>query len=422
METISQHITFPIKGIESPDEERFFSHFANVMPHILTLPSDQSDEPVLSVIIPMSLEDTMVLKAVLCMGASHLIHHLSLDDTETGRLVNEKQRLLQEAEHEQSSRLVVLHSLDKGTEKKIAEYEALLTSYLLLYLYELSEGNDDGSWQRRLDCARDVVFGALEEHRDVTGRQRDLDNVERDEQGPSQEELESLGVDQFLMQFFIYHDIMGSVTVQRSKNSLIRSNSEGTPSPSNHDNREHMLGVQNGLLDFIARTAALRSDAENVLSGPVISQAVCIWQDIDNWQLPGRDSEFQSDLCHIYEASIAASFIWLFSILYPDSLTDDKVQTMVRRGLSSLSSIQMPGLQSFALYPAFVIGVACIQQQDRDVLDEQLDRIERLRRFRNVQLCRSVIRNSWTAHDAGEKQSWDWIRLMEAQGVSVPVT
>ena len=421
METISQHLSFPIKGIECPDEERFFSHFVKVMPHTLTLPSDQSDEPVWSVIVPMSLEDTMVLKAVLCLGASHLINNLSSKNTETERLVNEKQRLLEEAEHEQSSRLAVLHSLEKGTAKEVAEYEALLTSYLLLYLYELSDGNGDGSWQQRLDCARGIVLGALEEHRGVI-RESGSDNSERHGQGPLREELESLGVDQFLMQFFIYHDVLGSVTVQRPKDSLISSRQGGVSSPSWQDNREHMLGVHSGLLDFITRIAALRSDAQTVLSGPVISQAVCIWQDIDNWKLPDRDSELQSDLCDIYEAYIAASFIWLFSILYPDSIADDKVQTMVHRGLNSLLSVQTPGLQSFALYPVFVIGMACIQQQEKDVLNEQLDRIERVRGFRNVQLCRTVIRNTWIAHDAGEKQSWNWIRLIEAQGVSVPVT
>lgn len=421
MDTIIQHISFPIKGIDSPDEERFFRHFVDVMPHILSLPSNQNDEPVLSVIIPMSLEDPMIMKAVLCVGASHLINHLSLEDTETGRLVFEKQRLLQEAEHEQPSRIAVLHSLEEGTAEKVAEYEALLTSYLLLYLYELSEGNGDGTWQYRLDCARGIVLGALEEHRSVI-QASGSDNAERDGQGPSREELESLGVNEFLMQFFIYHDILGSVTVQRPKDSLISSRPGGVSSPSRQDNREHMLGVHNGLLDFITRIAALRSDTENVLSGQVISQAVCIWQDIDNWKLPDRDSELQSDLYDIYEAYIAASFIWLFSILYPDSLSDDKVQTMVHRGLTSLSSIQMPGLQSFALYPVFVIGMGCMQRRDRDVLDEQLDRIERVRRFRNVQLCRNIIRNTWIAHDAGEKQSWDWIRLMEAQGASVPVT
>lgn len=414
---IMETINFPIKGIESLDEERFFSHFVNVMPHILTLPADQSDDPVLSVIVPMSLENTMILKAVLCMGVSHLINHLSPEDNEIERLVNEKQRLLQEAEHEQSTRFVALHTLEKGTAEKIAEYEALLTSYLLLYLYELSEGNGDKSWQQRLDSARGLVFNALEEH-----RQSQSENADGDGQGPSREELESLGVNQFIMQFFIYHDILGSVTVQRSKDSLVSSRPGDSSPSSRQDSREHMLGVHDGLLDFIARIAALRSDAATMLSGPVISQAVCIWQDIDNWKLPDRDSEFQSDLCDIYEAYIAACFIWLFSILYPDSLADDKVQTMVRRGLDSLSSIQMPGLQSFTLYPVFVIGTACIQQQDREVLDEQLDRIERLRRFRNVQLCSSVIKNTWAAYDAGEKQSWDWIRLMETQGVSVPVT
>ncbi|EYE96259.1 uncharacterized protein EURHEDRAFT_411414, partial [Aspergillus ruber CBS 135680] len=94
---------------------------------------------------------------------------------------------------------------------------------------------------------------------------------------------------------------------------------------------------------------------------------------------------------------------------------------MVRKGLESLDAIDDPWLMSFGLFPAFLIAVACVQVPDRELLGEQLDRIEMARRFRNVQVCRNVIRNSWACYDAGERKSWDWIRLMKAQGLSMSV-
>lgn len=87
---------------------------------------------------------------------------LSGSDTEASMFADEKQTLLQETEYVLSSRIATLQALDSGTEEKRAGYEALLASYLLLYLYELSEGGD-GSWQQRLDGASDIIFNVWEE-------------------------------------------------------------------------------------------------------------------------------------------------------------------------------------------------------------------------------------------------------------------
>lgn len=415
IENISRHLSFPVKDVlESPFEEQFFCHFVNAMPHILTVPldsDDQDDDPIMSVIVPMSLKDPMILKALLCVGASHLINCMPLGpDTDVRTLMaNEKHKLLQEAGKRLALRVAKLHDTQAIGTVQRADYEALLAGYLLLYLYDLSEGTGDGSWQLRLNDARGIIFEALGEHQCDNGNQ-----------GPFREELEDLGFDQFLMEFFIYHDILGSVTAQRPRKSLISGSGDAL---MKEDSQEYMLGMDNGLIDFIGRIAILRVDAAPALSAPGIAQAVCIWQDIDKWRPfdANRDSDLSSSYCDIYEAYIAAYFIWLFSILHPSSLADDKVQTMVRRGLGSLLSIQIPGLLSFALYPVFVLGIACIGQEDRKVIEDQLERIEKFRRFRNVQVCRSIIRDAWAAYDAGKMQSWNWIHLMKAQGVSVSV-
>lgn len=345
----------------------------------------------------------MVLKALLCVGASHLLNNTPPGAVETKRLTAERQRLLQETGNELSSRVALLQSLDRGTAEKAAESESLLAGYLLLYLYELSEGTGNGAWRGRLDGARGIIFDMLERHQEI-----------------SREDLEGLGINQSLLEFFVYHDILASVTIQQQSRKPLFS--KRPP----RDQSEHMFGVHNGLLDFIARVAALQSDARaaGAISGPVIAQAVSIWQDIDKWKPPAytSDEEASFDYRNMCEAYVPAIFIWLFCILYPDSLSDDKVQVMVRKGLESLEAIDEPNMLSFALFPAFLIAVACIQSQDRELLEEQLDKIEEARQFRNIQVCKNVIRSSWAYYDAGEKQSWDWIRLMEAQGVSMSVT
>lgn len=385
--------------------------------HILTLPSDQDDDPVMSVMVSMAVDDAMILKAALCLGASHMINHMSSNDTETSMFAGEKQRLLQETEELQSSRVTALQDLDSGAQERKAEYEALLMSYLLLYLYELSEGTGDESCQVRLDRARNIILSAWEEQQG----EPDEEDDEEDE-GPDREELEELGFDSFLMQFFLYHDILASVTVQRPKSSLISCRQEDASSSPNTDQKEHMFGVYNGLIDIISRIASLRSDANTapLLQATVIVEAVGIWQDIDDWKLP--DEGLSDDYRNMCDAWITASFIWLFSIVYPDRIADEKVQTMVDRGLQCLSSVELPDLLSFALFPVFVIGMACIQQQSREGIEEQLDRVDGFRQFRNAQVCRNVMRSVWEAYDTGDGHSWDWIRLMEVQGTNVPVT
>ncbi|KAK1142472.1 hypothetical protein N8T08_007834 [Aspergillus melleus] len=366
-----------MNGIRSTQEKRFFDHFVNVTSRTLTLPSDWNSQTILSVIVSMCSEDTLVLKTVLCLGASHLINHLPSNAAEGRSLVTEKNRLLHESERELSSRVAALQNMSSLTTQNQTQYQPLLTSYLLLYLYEVSEGTGNVAWQTRLDEARGIVSSALKEHRDLSGMRHENPDGHEGVLKPSPEELDNLWIAEPLLQFFIYHDAIGSVTAPRPRRMVIsHRHNDLSPPP-------HMLGVHNGIINFVARIAALRSDTggEPSLSSAGITSAVCIWQDIGKWEPSESDSELSPDYCTMCELYIVACFIWLFFMLHPDSSNDEKVQSMVCRGLGSLSFIEEPKLQSFALFPVFVIGVACTRQEDREQIEEQLDILEQLRRF-----------------------------------------
>jgi Fungal specific transcription factor domain len=438
---IPPSVPFLVNGIESRNEHRFFRHFTDVTSRILTLSMDH-DNPILSVVLPRSLQDPMILKSLICLGASHLMNHLEPESSETIVLRADKQRLLQQAEQQQVVRTFSLESLRQGSHEKTTEIEAVLISALLLCLYEISEGKGNGSWNLRLNSARDLVQHALSEEKESESISESMhtdddlkdddddDDEEYEEEGTSpSKSFMDLDINDFLLQFFAYHDVFSNVTVDRPLtednpdfSALIQGHYSSFKQGLKH-NQVHMLGVNDGLFDLISRIAALRSYSMsvNVRSAIVISQAVGIWQDLDSWRPPST-TPLSDDHMKTYDAYITALFTWLFSIIYPDSIHDEKVQTMVRRGIESLASIEPSGLYTFLLFPLLVHGVSSIHPEDRSLIQTQFDKVENSSRLGNIRLCRGVVQRSWEAYDTGGKRTWDWISLMQLAGISVPVT
>ncbi|KAJ5672878.1 hypothetical protein N7507_002005 [Penicillium longicatenatum] len=418
----SELSNLPERCIHSPSEKRLWCHFVNVTCHVLTLPFDGGYDPIMSGIISKALHDTMVLNAILCLGASHLINQFQAGSSEVKGLMGSKKSLLGGAQQELATRVLALRSPKGTTADESAEYEALLTAYLLLYLYEISEGTGDHSWKARLDDARSFVYGVLQKHRSPSesGSRPESENDEI--QTLSCEDFECLGIDIFLMQFFSYHDILGSVT-NNHKSSNRSQRMDGLISlqalQTDYFDHEYMLGLHHGLLEITSRVHTLQLDTSDstVPRHEIITRAVNIWQDVSEWTVP----EFDSDLRHMYEAYIAAISIWVLSIIHPGDVAKDKVQTMVARGLISLSLLEGFELQTVSLLPFFVIGLGCIHQQDREAFERQLWRLEIARCLGYIRICRGKIRKAWQDYDGGNNRSWDWNCISQADGLSLPL-
>ncbi|KAJ5745349.1 hypothetical protein N7520_010531 [Penicillium odoratum] len=393
----------PDRCIRFPDEKRLWCHFVDVTCHMLTLPFDASHDPIMSGIISKGLHDTLVLNAILCLGASHLINPMRPEAPEVQALTKSKQCLLRKAQEELSTRASALQS-NKLTAHNNAEFEILLTAYLLLYLYELSEGAGDDSWETRLDDTRTFVYGVLGRHRTSESGSRSLSDDEI--QTPFNEDFEFLGIDKFLMQFFSYHDILGNVTSGNKFLSQRYSPASLLAWETDYFEYEHMLGMHHGLVEIISHVHTLQLDTSNAAFPRhiVITRAVDIWQDVNEWAIPESDL----DLRHIYDAYIAAISIWILSIIYPGDVAKDKVQTMVSRGIASLTSMEGYSFQIVSLLPFFVIGLGCIRQQDREALEAQLRRCEMTRCLGYIRLCRTKIRKVWQDYDGGINRSWNW--------------
>jgi len=84
-----------------------------------------------------------------------------------------------------------------------------------------------------------------------------------------------------LIEYQLYHDAIAAVT----DTSLPLTKLQNSADLANYD--PCMIGVQDGLSDFITRISKLRTDADqspNQPDGNVVSKAVLIWQDLASWK------------------------------------------------------------------------------------------------------------------------------------------
>ncbi len=396
---IPRSIPFLISGVGSHIEQKFFYHFTNVTSRVLTICNDEKN-PLLTVVLPRSLDDPMIAKAISCLGGSHLVN---LQPEAETRMKAEKQRLLRDALHQQTARL---HSL-RATKplRSSSEVEAILASTLLLCLYEISEGSGNISWKLRLDEARELIQTCLQSSVPAT------QCAHSDAQA-----VDSIGVNQFLLDFFAYHDILAGVT-DATREPVLDSTIRASQT---QDDIYMMIGADNGLFGLIAKIAALRADA--IANGrtnvTVICEAIRIWEELDAWK-PDTDDKDQRLAFSAYSAAL---FVWLYSIVYPDKVADDKVQTCIRQGLDDMQQIQASGVLAFLLFPAFVFGFASVLSEQRAEVSAVFDRLSSFSGLGNVRLARDLVKSSWLGHGTGCIRPWDWMQQMQTNGISVPVT
>ncbi len=242
-----------------------------------------------------------------------------------------------------------------------------------------------------------------------------------------------VGMDHFLLEFFWYHDVLARATDPLRQPldskwddifaSLTSSSSAG------HHTESHMIGAYNGLLGMVAKLSAFQQkiyDAQGQVNGLLISEAMDLWTELDQWQRSSSSDAAHDDdpkqerfVCSAY---ICALFVWLFALIYPTNISDDKVQQVVREGLRNLGQITNVRSTAVLLFPVFVFGFAAVEDDTRDEISAQFRKIIAFSGFGNARLARDVVRQWWTDYDSGKCTSLSWTQRMEHYDTSVILT
>ncbi|KAF7590714.1 hypothetical protein BBP40_002505 [Aspergillus hancockii] len=272
---------------------------------------------------------------------------------------------------------------------------------LLLHIVEIEEGEEDESWKSQLDAARNCIYHFL--------RQQDHfyepGNLEMTKSMFDETRTNNL--------------VVGLSTQNGIMNVTVSSDLQTDPTidpPGDPAQDMYMIGANDGLFELISRVSRLHSESSSgsIPSAIILSRAIAIWQDLDNWE-PGCAPS--PSLRAIYDIFVGTLFIWLFSVLYPDKIVDKRVQDTVLKDLVGFSEIETPGLPSLLLFPVFIHGLASVRQEDRDAIEMQFERLKAGSGLEDIDLCREVVRSCWRKYDCGVERSWDWARIVAAQGI-----
>ncbi|KAH8592745.1 fungal-specific transcription factor domain-containing protein [Bisporella sp. PMI_857] len=404
---IPRELPFLINGVESEMHQRLFCHFTQVMSQVLTI-SVGDKNPMNGVIIPLALRDRTMMDMLLCLASSHILR-LHRGGADNKALHTEKSRLHQVAE---SSQLKRIHTLGRAdfqsatTERSLnrpPDKEVIFATSLLLCLYEICEGTANNTWRTHLDTARQIITTDIDGLHPLTPNSH-TNNLTTE-------------IDPFLIEYFLYHDSLAAVT----DTSLPLTSFQDNANLAHHD--PTMVGVQDGLSDFIFRISKLRAqtDAKSPYpDGNIVAKAVIIWQDLKAWEPKDCLSNERKLIAEHYKWSL---YIWLFSLIYPESKADPKIQEAVQRIAGEMCGIKFgDSVMSCLLFPLFVIGSAAIRQEDRDIVSIQFQRLREWSSLGNIDLTFEVLKMLWEDHDSGAPRSWDWVKKLETRGMSLLVT
>ena len=407
-----KQIPFVISGIDTPIHMRLFCHFTQVMSNLLTIPVGESN-PMNGVVLPLAMKDRTIMDTLLCLAGSHILKlKQGIGDEE---LSAETSRLHRSVVRMQSHRVQTWETssmVEISQPYTIHDKEVLFATSVLLCLYEICEGSGDDSWRGHLDAARKVLVSAGK------SEETQLSDNDPPVAGPIQERVVT-EIDPFLIEYFLYHDSLAAVTVPLLPMNKPRL--ENSPDLANHD--PTMVGVQDGLSEFITRISLLRAQADlnsTRTDGNIVSKAVKIWEDLARWRPRGVLSTEREMIAEFYQWAL---FIWLFSIVYPDGKSEQKVQDAVKRIVNGMRNIKFgDGVMSCMLFPLFVIGSAAIEVEDKEAITAQFRTLKEWSSLGNIDLTYNVVEKMWLDYDLGVPRSWDWVSQLETHGTSLLVT
>jgi len=395
-----------IIGVNTPLQRRLFDHFHGVTSRVLTT-SNGIENPFNSIVLPLAVRDETMMKLLLSLAGSQLSKRYATG-SEQQEIEQETARLHREARVEQLERARLMEEQypEHPHQYKDRDIEVVFTTYLLLCLYEICEGSGDGSGNVNLFWASKIIALASKSPWDAVGPL------------PLRCHLRA-SIHPFLLDFYYYHEYLALVTVPSAP--IIRPQFDQGTDLSGQD--RYLVGFQDGLIDFIALIAALRSDVDsNVgeLDGPTTQNALKIFAELEAWQPRVISSRPEQLVASFWQMAL---YIWLFSIVNPDHSDNEKIQVNVTRIVTGMCEIREgDGVMACMLFPLFVAGSAAVKQEDRNLIMAHFATLKKWSALGNIDLALRVVERMWELRDAGMVSSWNWVEQLRGSQTSLLVT
>lgn len=234
---------------------------------------------------------------------------------------------------------------------------------------------------------------------------------------------------QFIWEFFMYHDVSNSLTsldwrpVNYDDPSLPNFVFQATIQPQSGV----VLGVIDGLYKYLKKITALRDNIrarkaaglQPVVLYEYLSEAVNIDAEIRGW-----DSKQDGGTPRWLAAELYRQCTWVY--LYRTiqvSKPNPSLSAAVDAGLDCLRAIPRgESTQCILLMPLFILGCAAFEERQRPDLEIGFDNLQAYSNLGNIKPAKKIVSRVWEMMDAGDERSWDWETIMFDMGIDLLVT
>ncbi|KAI9837822.1 MAG: hypothetical protein M1819_006756 [Sarea resinae] len=380
-----------IDGIETELDRYFLDHFVNIVSKVLTLINDESN-PFKEILLPMAIKHRGLMHSLLCLSGSHLAARESKPD------FNERQMY-------HFDRAVCNLRTDKKIEAQASGDsnelidDPTVAQTLVLLLTTICKGNTDGEYRPHMDATRHLIVN---------------------------QESQNQPFGQFLIEFYLYHDVSNSLTSLDRRPLLLMENFQ-LPTYMMQPEAGAMLGVLDGLFGYISKITQLRDNIRTrrsqglspLVDYEMLNDAVIIDNEIRNWSAAQREGTPRYIAAQLYRQ---CTWVYLYRTVQP-SMPHPKIHEAVDVGLDYLRELPADSsTQSVLLMPLFLLGCAAFDPAQRPDIRQAFEDLQVYSNLGNIKPARKIVELVWEKMDAEDESSWDWETIIKEAGYDFLVT
>lgn len=383
-----------VDGVENTTDRQLLWHFMTQFSRVLTLVNTDRN-PFTELFLPLAMTSKCLMHALLALAASHM------STKEMGTKYHNRCYY-----HYGKAIALLRQDLDqiaaKGNSVQTAELDPIIASTLALVLNTICEGNTNGEYRHHINAARTLIRQA---------KALGWLTVE----DPKKQKLR-----EFTNEFFLYHDLSSNLI-------SLDADSENQEQLIVAAKDSKMLGVYDGLFNFILQITALRKeirkrrevDEDPGVDYQTLLDSYGIDEELRLWQPTQESSSLEYLAAQLYRQS---SWVYLYRTIRP-SRSHPKLNNIVNDGLDYLEVVPANhAAQSILLMPLFILGCSAFEQAQRDRVSKAFDTVQTYSGLRNIASTRKIVEKIWQIMDRRPEDSWDWEQIVADMGMDFLVT
>lgn len=396
----SIQLPFLVHGLETEGDRIFLHHYISRLSIIFTVEGER-DSAFRNILLPMAQQHAGLMHSILALSSKHIDYK-----SEYGlKILREHPKVDVETLEKRS-----LFHQEKAFKELQADSKATEATYaqmICLVLQTLADPTPNGQHRFHLQHYQKLI------------------------QESPPEDGECM---RFIHEFFQYHIHADELIhlPQGDVHYISISDDWNLPSTVLEPSAVRLLGVFDGLFLYMSKITNIRNKIRlNIDSGtdPIVDYkafyaAAEIDAGIREWTPAWPPGDSRDAAGMLYRQMM---WIYLWRTIYPPQTTnwklDPHITTAVNDGVNLLSQFgARDPSQTILLAPAFVIGCAAFDPEQRQPIREAIRAVKSYMEYRNTDTALEVLEEVWRLMDRRDERSWDWQSIAHRMGMDFLAT